>query len=520
MPVKIQMEDTVNSVFLYSMMKTFLYGLFTLLGCSCTTLLTAQKDTVYFTLSLQDPASHKVHVTMQCKIKKQDSVHFKMPHWTPGYYQIMNYANQLSNFSVSGNNGLALTWQKTSINTWAVYVKKQQNITVEYDVLADSPFVATSFMDTTHAYLTPAATFLYIDKQLHKPVSLIIQQYKSWNRLATGLDSVAPSTFTAPGFDMLFDCPILAGNLEELPSFTVNGIPHRFIGYKIDQFDKAAFMNDIKSIVEASVDVLKDIPYKHYTFLGIGPGNGGIEHLTSSANSFTGKELNSENGRKGTLSFLAHEYFHNYNVKRVRPIELGPFDYDNGSKTTQLWVSEGWTVYYEYLVLKRAGLISATDVYKSIQGNILAYEKHNGKNVQSLSQSSYETWNDGPFGNDPNKTISYYDKGPVVALMLDFSIRHHTNNKRSLDDVIRKLYNEFYKKRNRGFTDAELRKVCEAIAGNSLEEIFSYVYTTQSLNYSKYFNYGGLTIDSNFAIQPIQNPDVLQAAILKSWSGE
>ena len=480
-----------------------------------------QKDTVRFDLSLADAATHIVHVTMYCSTNGSDSMIFKMPQWTPGYYQIMNYANNVINFH-AGDSKDSLAWRKANINTWIVQTKNTKNVILNYDVVADSVFVANSFMDTSHAYLTPAATFLYIDKKIQTPVVLSIEQYKYWHRIATGLDSVAPATFTVPDFDMLFDCPILAGNLEELPSFSVNGILHRFIGYKMNNFDRVSFMNDLKKIVETSVNIMKDIPYKHYTFLGIGPGNGGIEHLTSSANSFTGEELNNERTRKGTLSFLAHEYFHNYNVKRIRPVELGPFDYDNGSKTNQLWISEGWTVYYEYLILKRAGIISDTDLYNNIRGNILAYEKHEGKDHQSLAQASAETWSDGPFGNDPNKTISYYDKGPVVALMLDFAIRHYTNNKQSLDDVMRKLYNEFYKEKNRGFTEEELKKVCEETAGNKLDELFDYVYTTRPLNYSKYFNYGGLdinTTDKSFSIQPTKNPGALQEAILKSWLG-
>ena len=442
-------KNTAFSSF-YSMLKKVIAG-FVLFFLSVSTGSAQQKDTVHFALSFSDAATHTVHVTMHCKTDGSDSIIFKMPQWTPGYYQIMNYANNVIHFHAAGDKD-SLAWRKANINTWVVQTKNKNNVIVSYDVIAHSAFVATSFMDTSHAYLTPAATFLYIDKKIQTPVVLTIKQYKNWDRIATGLDSVANKhyTYTSPDFDMLYDCPILAGNLEELPSFTVNGIPHRFIGYKLDDFDKVAFMNDLKKIVEASVHIMKDIPYKHYTFLSIGPGNGGIEHLTSSANSFTGKELNTESGRKGTLSFLAHEYFHNYNVKRVRPVELGPFDYDNGSKTNQLWISEGWTVYYEYLILKRAGILSETNLYNNIRGNILAYEKHEGKDHQSLAQASAETWNDGPFGNDPNKTISYYDKGPVVALMLDFAIRHYTNNKQSLDNVMRKLYNEFYKQKKQG----------------------------------------------------------------------
>jgi len=480
-----------------------------------------QKDSVVISLSLQNPQTHTVHVTLQYKATAEKTV-FKMPNWTPGYYQFMNYTEHVTNFSAFDENNNPLTCEHVNANTWEVPTRPQKKVTLQYDVVADSVFVATSFIDSTHAYIVPAATFLYVENQIQLPVSLKVFPYEKWSRVATGLDSIGGQQFqyTAPDFDMLYDCPLLVGNLEELPSFKVNGINHRFIGYQLADFDKQALMNDLKKIVTTSYIIMKDIPYQHYTFLGIGPGNGGIEHLTSSANSFTGAELNNENGRKSMLSFLAHEYFHNYNVKRIRPIELGPFDYEHGSKTDQLWISEGWTVYYEYLLLARAGILSADDLYKNFQGNILAYEKHNGRLMQSLSQSSSETWNDGPFGNDKDKTISYYDKGPVVALLLDFEIRHQTKNAKSLDDVVRLLYQKFYKEKQRGFTEKEFWTACESIAGTPLTTIYNYVHSTAELNYQKYLAYAGLNVDiqnRSFAILPIGNPDTLQQKILASW---
>ncbi|MBV4357542.1 M61 family metallopeptidase [Pinibacter aurantiacus] len=480
-----------------------------------------QQDSVVISLSLQNPQTHTVHVTLQYKATAAKTV-FKMPNWTPGYYQLMHYAEQVTQFSAFDENNNPLAWEHSNANTWEVHTQPKKKVTLQYNVIADSAFVATSFIDSTHAYITPAATFLYVENQIQLPVSLNVLSYEKWSRVATGLDSIAGQQFqyTAPDFDMLYDCPILAGNLEELPSFKVGGVTHRFIGHRLADFNKQDFMNDLKKIVTASYNIMNDIPYQHYTFLGIGPGNGGIEHLTSSANSFTGAELNNENGRKSILSFLAHEYFHNYNVKRIRPIELGPFDYEHGSKTNQLWISEGWTVYYEYLLLARAGILSANDLYKNFQVNILAYEKHNGRLVQSLSQSSSETWNDGPFGNDKNKTISYYDKGPVVALLLDFEIRHQTKNTKSLDDVMRLLYQKFYKEKQRGFTEKEFWAACESIAGTSLTTIYNYVHSTEELNYQKYLAYAGLNIDAqnrSFAVTPVANPDSLQQKILASW---
>jgi predicted metalloprotease with PDZ domain len=258
-------------------------------------------------------------------------------------------------------------------------------------------------------------------------------------------------------------------------------------------------MNDLKGIITTATNLMGDIPYKHYTFLSIGPrGMGGIEQLNSTAISFSGESQKDTASRIRSFNFLAHEYFHHYNVKRIRPIELGPFDYDNGSRTNLLWVSEGLSVYYEYLIVKRAGISTEENVLNHFRNNIAAFEKGIGKQYQSLQQASYNTWSDGPFGrkdDKENKTISYYDKGPAVGMLFDFAIRHSTNNKKSLDDVMRALYQEYYQKKKRGFTEAEFRKVMEQIAGGPLDELFDYVYTTKELDYNKYLGYAGLTID-------------------------
>lgn len=464
-----------------------------------------QKDTIHFTVTMQQPENHLLHVTMKYHNTGSNIVNFKMPQWTTGYYQIMNYANNVSNFIAQDNLQNTLQWSKANGNTWTVKTSNTDTVILSYDVLADSAFVATSFIDTSHAYIITSATFMYVDKHLQTAASISVDPYEKWNRVATGLDAVAGKQYqyTAPDFDVLYDCPILAGNLEELPAFNVNGVSHCFIGYQLGSFDKGTFMADLKRIVEAGVNIIHDIPYKHYTFLGIGPGNGGIEHLTSSSLSFKGAALNTDEGRKKMLSFIAHEYFHTYNVKRIRPIELGPFDYDKGSETKQLWISEGWTVYYEYLLLKRSEIISDTELYSYLRGSLRAYETQPGRHFQSLAQASENTWSDGPFGrkgDEINKTISYYDKGPIVALMLDFAIRNATQNKQSLDDVLRSLYNTFYKQKNRGFTEAEFWNTCTQIAGKPITEIHDYVYTTKELNYAKYFAYGGLHIDTTTSV--------------------
>lgn len=482
---------------------------------------------------MPNPENHRFHQVLEVSGADSDTLLFKMPNWMPGYYQMMYYADYVEDVTVDPG----LKSEKINRNTWQVTSCKNQTFKLNYDVIAQRRFVANSFLDSTHAYIVPEANFFYISGELDLPVSVYfdVPTRLGWNKIATGLipSENNANEFMATDFDMLYDCPVLIGNLEEYPEFKIDGISHRFMAWKPGEFDSNRLMLGLKNVVQSAVDIFDDIPYNQYTFIGIGPGMGGIEHLNNTTISFNGSSLKTDADFNRILNFIGHEYFHHYNVKRIRPFELGPFDYDNGNRTNQLWVSEGLTVYYEYLIAKRAGLSDEETFLTNFEGNINALGNNPGRKVQSLAQASYYTWSDGPFGTaggEKNQTISYYDKGPVVGLFLDFAIRNATQNQKSLDDVMRYLYLHFYKELNRGFTDAEFQEVCETIAATRLTEIFEYVFTTKELDYTKYLGYAGLKAGGNypppdgekvnFKIIRTENPTALQTEILSSWMAE
>jgi len=487
--------------------------------------------TIKYKVTFPDPGSHRYHVELQTQGWSQDSLVLKMPRWTPGYYQIMDYAKAVENFTARDTKGKSISFAKRSDNQITLSGTRNKSIVVRYTIFTSRQFVASCYVDTARAYLTPAGTFFYVDGFLKLPVSVEIVP-TPWKHIATGLEPVPGKAnhFQAPDFDILYDCPILIGNLEELPTFTINNIPHRFVGYNMGTFDRKQFMNNLQRITTAAVNIIGDIPYKHYTYIAIGPGRGGIEHLNNTTVSFDGAGLNTSDGMNRMMNFLAHEYFHHFNVKRIRPYELGPFDYDKGSRTNLLWVSEGLTVYYEYLIVKRAGLVDAQTLFTFLEGNINSHENNPGRFHQSLSQSSYNTWKDGPFGTqgeEPGKAISYYDKGPIVGLLLDFNIRHATQNKKSLDDVMHLLYWKYYKEKQRGFTDAEFEQTCEEVAGVPLGKFFEYIYTTRELDYAQYLGYAGLTLEETsvnqkrkLTLKQIPQPTALQTEIQNAWLGE
>ena len=492
---------------------------------------------MHYVISIPEPAGHTYCIELHGVGWNQDTIHLKMPNWMPGYYQIMDYSKAVEDILAKDENGKNIPIERTNDNTWMINGIKNKSFVISYTIRTNRQFVANSYVDSTHAYIVPENTFLYVDGFLQIPVSVKVIINPEWEKIATGLEPIAGRSdeFSASDFDILYDCPILIGNLEELPSFKVNGIEHRFTGYKIGNFDRELFIENLKKVVQAAVNIIGEIPYQQYTFIGIGPGRGGIEHFNNTTISFNGNGLNSPDAINRMMNFIAHEYFHHYNVKRIRPFELGPFDYDKGNRTNLLWVSEGLTVYYEYLIVKRAKLIDAKTLFSNFDANLNAVENDPGRFYQSLSQASYRTWEDGPFGShrgETDKSISYYDKGPLIGLLLDFEIRNATKNIKSLDDVMRMLYWKYYKEEHRGFTDAEFQQACELVAGISLNNLFEYVYTTKELDYAKYLAYAGLKIDKQIIdsndktkkqklmICRIENPNPLQLAILNSWLGE
>jgi len=465
------------------------------------------QSTMSYTVSMDSPSSHYFHVTLRCEGIREQTIDFKMPAWTPGYYMILDLAKYVINFQAEDDQGNELIRRKINKNTWQVETRNAPVVIISYDVFAYVQSVAHPFLDDGRGFISPTGVFMYPDRYLHHPASVTVKPYYKWNKISTGLDRIEgmTNTFYASDFDMLYDCPILAGN-QDILSFEVQGIPHYVVMENQVDIDTVKYISDLKKMVLEAVKIIGEIPYKHYTFLIMGEGMGGLEHRNSMAVFSSGGRygLADPEGYKNWLAFLAHEYFHLYNVKTIRPVALGPFDYDRENYTNMLWFSEGVTVYYEYLILNRAGFLDSKESLEHMRMDITNYENIPGHLVQPVTMTSFDTWiyffNRGE--NASNTTISYYDKGCALGMLLDLKIRYETKNEKSLDDVMRTLYYDFHKAKNRGFTDQEFQDVCENIAGCSLNEFFEYTSTTKTIDYPKYLAYAGLDIDTTLQNLP------------------
>jgi predicted metalloprotease with PDZ domain len=306
-------------------------------------------------------------------------------------------------------------------------------------------------------------------------------------------ESGLPDHYRAPDFDTLVDAPILLGDLD-VHEFTVEGSRH----FLVDAGERGAWdarraAADLERFVRAVHAFWGFLPFQRYLFLNVfRQGGGGLEHQDSTLLTVNAERVATTQGYQRWLAFAGHEYFHAFNVKRLRPVELGPFDYESEPRTTSLWFSEGVTSYYAGLLLARAGLRDAEEFLASLSAPIEQLQMQPGRLLQTLEQSSYEVWTNSLSGINPsNTTVSYYVKGHVAAFLLDARLRRATGGARSLDDLMRLAYRRY--SGERGFTADELRATAEEVAGTDQKEWFRRtVASTEELDYQEALDWFGL----------------------------
>ncbi|WP_445451872.1 M61 family metallopeptidase [Fibrisoma limi] len=465
---------------------------------------------ITYVLSMPEPQTHYFEVEMQLansaaatNARKNGYVDIKMPVWTPGSYLIREYAKNVEGFTALAGNRPVRS-QKIRKNAWRVF-SDEDNLTIRYRVYANELTVRTSFVDANHGYLNGASIFMYHDALKNQPLRVIVQPYKDWKSVTTALKSVGDEngggsnhTFEAPNYDLLVDSPMEIGNHRTF-TFTASNIPHTVAQFGEVDYNEQRLATDYKRVCEAAASVVGEHPCENYTFIvhHIPMAGGGLEHLNSTTLQTSRNAYATEAGYKGFLTLVAHEYFHLWNVKRIRPIALGPFDYENENYTRMLWLSEGCTSFYEDYILRRAGFHTPEQYLTIVANDITGIENQPGNRVQSVAESSFDAWIKyyRPNENSNNSTVSYYSKGSVLGSLLNLAILAGSNGARNMDDLMRYLYNEYYKKRQRGFTDEEFRQAAEQIAGRKLDDFFNIgVYSAEPINYNAYFEPVGLRL--------------------------
>jgi predicted metalloprotease with PDZ domain len=459
---------------------------------------------------MPEPHTHYFEVKMNVSNYEKEHFDIQMPVWAPGSYLVREFAKSVEDVNASFNKKIIRT-EQINKNTWRIYSDKANNVNITYRVYAFELSVRTSFVDASHGYFNGTSMFMYINELKNTPHNLTVIPYKDWKKVSTSLPKMATDgkskgfQYQAPDYDILVDSPVEIGNQETF-DFTSAGVLHHVAMYGKGNYDIEKLKVDMAKITQACTDVFGVNPNKEYTFIihNLTVGSGGLEHLSS-----TTLQVNrwtyGPDQYKGFLSLVAHEYFHLWNVKRIRPIELGPFDYNNENYTHLLWVMEGFTSYYDELLLYRAGVYTESEIIGKFTGSINRIENQPGNKVQPAADASFNAWIKAYRHNENsyNTTISYYTKGSVIANMLDLMICNATKGKKNLDNVMQTLYQDFYLKEKRGFTNEEMQATLEKVSGLKLDDFFAkYINGTQTFDYETIFGYANMKVESVVNTEP------------------
>ena len=450
-----------------------------------------------YSVKIESITDRLFHLTADIKNIKEPELVLSLPAWTPGWYTIENYAKNVLRFKVSDSIGNRLPISMVHKQSWRVDTSKLESIRVEFDYKATVLALNQARIADDFAFFTGTELYVFIEGHREIPATVRFLVPEGWKIISALKETTDPLVFTAPDYDTLADAPTELGKYD-LTKFEVDGKPHYFVTTPkgvVSTESSRRFADNLAKIARSQAAIFGGLPYDKYVYYYFfaraeSTADGALEHSNSHVafappGSFTSLD--------SLESLASHEFFHVWNVKRIRPSEMWPYDYSRENETTLLWVSEGFTNYYGELSLYRAGLMTKGTLFQRLTDAIKELEANEARSYISPADSSISTW----LGYDTMTVfgISYYTQGQVLALLLDLSIRQDSEGKYCLDDVMRNLYQEFYQK-HRGFTTEDLLSVIASFSKKDYHDFFKkYVSGTQIPQYNTVLNFAGLKLD-------------------------
>ncbi|MDD8017281.1 MAG: PDZ domain-containing protein [Bacteroidota bacterium] len=459
--------------------------------------MTSAQPSIRYTLSMNHPETHLFEVEMHVDGMISQTVDLHMPAWRTGRYVIFDFSGGVQEFCACDEKGDTLPFKKINKDTWHVEKGKAKSIVATYKVYANEFNQRTRELNDEHAFLDPAAVFMYVDELKTLPLELNVIPHDQWH-VTTGLDEVEEKkfTFASPNFEHFIDCPLEIGNQKDF-QFTVDGKQHILSIYGNGNWNADTLITDLTKIIMANKEFWGELPYKKYIFqIHCQPNaGGGTEHINSTIIGIRPFVFVNKESYKNFLGLISHEYFHTWNVKQLRPKAFAPYDLSKENYTEELWISEGTTSYFDELLLVDAGLLPSKEFVDKIPQMINNDRSRHGNSIQPLSESSFDAWVKFWRGkqNALNAQSDYYGKGAAVSLLLDLEIRHRSQNKSSLQSVMKAMFHRY--PMTKGFTNADFQHVCEEFTEGSLTEFFrDYLYGTASLPWERVLDYAGFTV--------------------------
>lgn len=442
---------------------------------------------IHYRIIPAHPEAHLFEVTLHIEQPDSAGQVVSLPAWIPGSYMIRDFAKNIVTIDASDASGKGLAIDKLDKQTWRC-APCHGSLTLRYTVYAWDLSVRSAHLDTTHGYFNGTSVFLRVHGQDDTPCTVSIERpegehYRSW-QVATTLpcDERHPYSFGryhAADYDELIDHPVEMGDFT-LIEFEARGIPHAMVLTGRHYADSARLARDLTRICEYHIDLFGEAPFQRYLFqtMVVGNGYGGLEHRSSTSLMCNREDLplagddSVSDGYRNFLGLCSHEYFHSWNVKRIKPDVFVPYELSRESHTPLLWAFEGFTSFYDDISLVRCGLIPAESYLELLGQTITRVIRGSGRLKQTVSESSFDTWTKfyKQDENAPNAIVSYYAKGSLVALVLDLTLRSNSDGERSLDDVMRALWQRFGKPHS-GVSPEQMERVLNEIAGEDISAL-------------------------------------------------
>jgi len=446
---------------------------------------------IHYSITSFNPLAHIFDIELSIKNPKLDGQTLRLPTWIPGSYMIRDFAKNIIEIKAFSNQQTIVLTQLDK-STWQLApLENEQEVTIKYSVYAWDLSVRTAHLDQTHGFFNGTSVFLEVMEQQKTPCQVTInkpalEQCNDW-QCATSLRKSNVSTdgfgdYQADNYDELIDHPVEMAAFKKL-SFSACGVPHDVVLTGQFECDEQRIINDLTTICEHHIQFFGNpAPIEHYVFLimVVGDGYGGLEHRASTSLLVSRKDLpqigqtDVNDDYRQFLGLCSHEYFHTWNVKRMKPTVFLEADLSSETYTPLLWAFEGITSYYDDLALVRTGLISETSYYELLAQTITRVFKTKGRFKQTIAESSFNAWTKfyKQDENAQNAIISYYAKGTLVALCLDLTLRKDSNNEYALDDVMRLLWQD-YLAGSAGFDDDSIQLKMEQLLYRSYSELFN-----------------------------------------------
>lgn len=455
-------------------------------------------DVIRYRIGWDNAASQLYTVRVTAPTEGDDAIVFSLPAWRPGRYIVQNYASNVQAVRAFDESGDPLPVRWVDLDSWRVEPQDASSVSLEYEYYARTIDAGSSRLTPDYAYFNPVNLLPWVEGRMDRPARLTLEAPADW-RTVTQLEKVGePHVYGAPDYHALVDAPTIASPDLVSYDFTLDDVVYHLVfrgDLDLGERTPEDLVRDVEALTREQVALFGGAPFEEYWHLYQlvpYPFGHAVEHASSA--SYVFGETVPASSYKGFLATTSHEFFHAWNVKRIRPAALWPYDYSEPRLTRLHWVTEGVTSYYADLFLRRGGIYSDEEYFGRLTENIRSHQRLPGRKVTSASLASLTSWHSGYGEGNPNQSISFYTKGALLGLLLDLQIRDATDGDRSLDDVLRYLWETYYLQ-DRGVPEDGFQAAVETIAGRGFDDFFArYVHGTDELPYDEVIDVVGLDV--------------------------